>query len=307
MWFYVDKDRQQRGPVSVDELKRLLASNEITKRTHLWQEGRANWMRLEDLAGELGIAIAAPPPTPAATAILQPLSAAQMQAPAPQAMPNPMPQPMPMPAPMPQPMAQQPMMPPQAMPPQAMPPQAMPQHQMPQQQMPPQSYQQPGAPMPPFASPAQAPYPQQGYPMPAKKSGFPMWIFGVAGALGLVGLKYGHSFIPQLADWKAKSRLSSAYDELGKARSAVDAFIAANNGCPGEKPLETELTLGSAEDWQYGATDDGNCMVRIQFAAGHEFKPLAEKTLVNVKIDGKWQCGSNANIKLLPSGCEHFE
>ncbi len=291
MWFYVDKDRQQRGPVSVDELKRLLASNEITKRTHLWQEGRANWMRLEDLAGELGIAMAAPPPTPAATAILQPLSAAQMQAPMPQPQAMPQPMPMPMHQASPQPMAPQPM-PMQAMPPQGMPP----------------AYQQPGAPIPPFAAPAQAPYPQQGYPMPAaKKSGFPTWIFGLVGALAFLGFKYGHSFIPQLADWRAKSRLSSAYDELGKARNAVDLFTKANNECPGEKPLETELTLGKSEEWQYGATDNGNCMVRVKFAPGHEFKPLSDKLLVNVKIEGKWQCGSNAAVNLLPEGCEHFE
>ena len=75
-WYYVNADRQRQGPVPADELRALHASGAINARSLVWRQGMPQWQPLEQVAGELGIAIAAdasahvapPPVAPTAAA-----------------------------------------------------------------------------------------------------------------------------------------------------------------------------------------------------------------------------------------------
>lgn len=48
MWFYAI-DKQQHGPVSVEEIGNLLAAKTVTPETFVWTEGMGNWADLEDV------------------------------------------------------------------------------------------------------------------------------------------------------------------------------------------------------------------------------------------------------------------
>jgi len=48
-WFYA-KDNQQRGPVSKDDLLRLLTKGEITSQSLVWRQGMVQWTQLNQIA-----------------------------------------------------------------------------------------------------------------------------------------------------------------------------------------------------------------------------------------------------------------
>jgi len=64
-WYYATADRQRHGPVPAAELRALAAGGAVAADTLVWREGLAQWRRLGELAGELGLP-ALPPPLPAA-------------------------------------------------------------------------------------------------------------------------------------------------------------------------------------------------------------------------------------------------
>jgi hypothetical protein len=46
MWYY-DKDNNPVGPLALDEIKKLIISGEITKKTRVWQTGMKKWVQSE--------------------------------------------------------------------------------------------------------------------------------------------------------------------------------------------------------------------------------------------------------------------
>lgn len=94
-WF-VAIDGQTRGPLPLDEVKRLAASGVITVATLAWKDGMPGWQRIADIA-ELsalladaaapGPAAPAPAPRPAAAVSPAPQPAVAQPAPKPQARP----------------------------------------------------------------------------------------------------------------------------------------------------------------------------------------------------------------------------
>ncbi len=66
-WYYADRQRQQRGPVAVDELKAALQRGEVDMATLVWHERLPAWVPLAQVAAELGLS-GAPPPLPRAAA-----------------------------------------------------------------------------------------------------------------------------------------------------------------------------------------------------------------------------------------------
>jgi hypothetical protein len=303
MWFYVDKNREQRGPVSVDDLKALLSAGDITKRSYLWQEGRADWTRLEDLANELGIKLAAPPPTPAATMVMQ---RAPVQ---------------PMPASPVQPMVPQP--PPAAQPPRpaaAPPPSAPPAYQAPPPSAPP-AYQAPPpsapayqAAQPPYpqAAPPQAAYPQQApYAAgPVKSGGSKAWPVVLGGLIGIgfVVLKYAGHMIPGVSDMQAKAALRNVVSDMQPARAEVEEVFKAKQQCPGEAlPLEVEITSNVVEDYTYGTMEDSpECAIQIDLPKDYKLKAIAGTRVLFVLQDGKWLCGMSAAAKYRPENCDEI-
>lgn len=70
-WYYADRNRQQQGPVSADELGVHYRYGRVGLETLVWREGMPQWQRLGDFAEELGLlaapaasAGAVPPPPP---------------------------------------------------------------------------------------------------------------------------------------------------------------------------------------------------------------------------------------------------
>ena len=309
MWFYVDKDRQQCGPVSVDELKRLLSTGAVTKRTHLWQEGRAEWSRLEELAPQLGIKFSAPPPTPAATMVMA--AAIAPQAPAPVAMP--MPQQPPSapqlgyaappsfaapssPAPsFPAPGYPAPNHPPQmaqGYPPQGFPPQGLP----------PQGYPQ-GAPGYPNV---QAPTAGSGSSSALKN--FAIAFVGIC-IVGFYGYKYLGRFIPAISDRLAATALVDAAADLGPIRSEIESVYSAKNTCPGkELPIKVEIESNVFKDFVYGTIGEDNaCALQVDIPKDFNLKQIAGTRILYVLSDGKWLCNMSADAKFLPSGCTKID
>lgn len=64
-WYYADRQRQQRGPVSADELRAALQRGDIDMSTLVWHERLPAWVPLAQVAAELGLQ-GAPPPLPRA-------------------------------------------------------------------------------------------------------------------------------------------------------------------------------------------------------------------------------------------------
>ncbi|QLH35715.1 MAG: DUF4339 domain-containing protein [Parachlamydiaceae bacterium] len=50
-WFYLDKSRQQQGPVYFSALKLLWVEEKITPATYVWSEGMDQWKRIQELPG----------------------------------------------------------------------------------------------------------------------------------------------------------------------------------------------------------------------------------------------------------------
>ena len=83
-WYYVNADRQRHGPVPATILRDLAAAGTVGARTLVWRQGMPQWQPLEQLAGELGITLAAPTPAPAAAPLPpSPPSAPRPENPAP--------------------------------------------------------------------------------------------------------------------------------------------------------------------------------------------------------------------------------
>ena len=310
MWFYVDKDRQQCGPVSVDELKRLLGTGAINKRTHLWQEGRAEWSRLEELAGTLGIPLAAPPPTPAATMVMKAGMLPQAPVSAPAAAP----------------IAPQPTY------------------------APPPNFSAPNAPAPSFAAPSFAApsfpapgfpapnHPPQGFPAPNQQpqmaQGYgpgapafpnvqaPVGASGGGGAmkkfasafigicvLGYYGYKYLGPYVPAISDRLAASALVDAAADLSPVRTEIESVFNAKNTCPGKDlPIKAEVESNVFKDFVYGTIgEDKACALQVDIPKDFNLKQIAGTRILYVLSDGKWLCNMSADAKFLPSGCNKID
>lgn len=64
-WYYADRQRQQRGPVSADELKAALQRGDVDVASLVWHERLPSWVPLAKVAAELGLR-GVPPPLPRA-------------------------------------------------------------------------------------------------------------------------------------------------------------------------------------------------------------------------------------------------
>jgi hypothetical protein len=51
VWFYLDSDHQQQGPVSFSFLKSISLEQKITPATYVWTEGMEQWKRIRELPG----------------------------------------------------------------------------------------------------------------------------------------------------------------------------------------------------------------------------------------------------------------
>lgn len=287
MWFYVDKQRQQRGPVTVDELKALLARDDITKRTHLWQEGRADWVRLETLAAELGISIATPPPTPAPTMAIPAMSAPAQAPVQPAFAPPPS---MPVSAPP----AAVPMAPPMAAPPMSAPQQA------------PAFPSFPQAPAPGF--PAPGGYSVPTYAAPAAGSGNAKKFLGTFVAcvvfLWFAYAKLGH-LIPGMGR-DAKAELLYVIDEFEPARAEIRKLYTEKSECPGTAlPISAQAVRF---DYFYGTFGDAKeCAIETTYPADFKLESLAGTRVFFLLRDGEWLCGMSAADAVRPGICEKID
>ena len=314
MWFYVDKDRQQCGPVSVDELKRLLSTGAINKRTHLWQDGRAEWSRLEELAATLGIKLAAPPPTPAATMVMQAgmLPQAPVPAPAPQIAPQPAYAPPSFSAPSAPPSFAAPSFPAPSFPTPGFPVPNQPPQGFPAPNQHPQMAQGHNSGYNPGYNPAAPAYPNMHAPVAASGSGamkkFAIAFVGIC-VVGYYGYKYLGPYVPAISDKLAASALVEASADLEPARSAIQLVYGAKNTCPGkELPINVEITSDIFKTFVYGTIGGENaCALQVDIAKDFNLKQIAGTRIIFVLIDGKWGCNMSADAKFLPAGCTQFE
>ena len=71
-WYYADRNREQHGPVSSDELVTHYRFGRVALDSLVWREGLPHWQPLSDFADELGLNPApvetpgTPPPVPPA-------------------------------------------------------------------------------------------------------------------------------------------------------------------------------------------------------------------------------------------------
>ena len=70
-WYYADRNREQHGPVSSDELVAHYRFGHVALDSLVWREGMAQWQPLRDVAEDLGLNtapadVAGPPPVPSA-------------------------------------------------------------------------------------------------------------------------------------------------------------------------------------------------------------------------------------------------
>ena len=319
MWFYVDKDRQQVGPVSVDELKRLLSTGVITKRTHLWQEGRAEWSRLEDLAASIGITLAAPPPTPAATMVMQAAVIPQTPS-APPMQPSAPPQPFyAAPPSFSAPNAQAP-----SFPAPNFPAPSVPAPNFPAPNFPAQGFPAPNHPPQAFAanqqahmaqgySPVAPAYPNVHAPAAASGTGSALKNFAIAFVgicvVGYYGYKYLGPFVPAISDKMAASALVDAAADLGPVRTEIESVYDAKNTCPGkELPIKAEIESNVFKDFVYGTIGEDNaCALQVDIPKDFNLKQIAGSRILYVLRDGKWVCNMSAEPKFLPIGCNKID
>ena len=79
-WYYADRNREQHGPVTADELGTHYRYGRITLDSLVWREGLPQWLPLRDFADELGLQSAveestAPQPPPVPTIAAPPRTA----------------------------------------------------------------------------------------------------------------------------------------------------------------------------------------------------------------------------------------
>lgn len=90
-WYYADRNREQHGPVTADELGTHYRDGRITLDSLVWREGLPQWRPLRDLADELGLHPAIeetpmaplPPPVPPTLTPSRPAAPRSIPAPAP--------------------------------------------------------------------------------------------------------------------------------------------------------------------------------------------------------------------------------
>lgn len=61
-WYYAEGNRQQQGPLPAETLVERYRAGAITLDTLVWRDGLAQWQPLAELAEELGLEAAEPPP-----------------------------------------------------------------------------------------------------------------------------------------------------------------------------------------------------------------------------------------------------
>lgn len=54
-WYYTDSNGQQAGPVSLAELRTLIAQSAVTDSSMAWSEGMEDWKKVSDIDGLAGI------------------------------------------------------------------------------------------------------------------------------------------------------------------------------------------------------------------------------------------------------------
>ena len=73
-WYYADRNRQQHGPVSSEELVTHYRYGRVALDSLVWREGLPEWLPLREFSAELGLHAApadgdgTPPPVPPPTA-----------------------------------------------------------------------------------------------------------------------------------------------------------------------------------------------------------------------------------------------
>jgi uncharacterized RDD family membrane protein YckC len=100
MWYYVNAERQQSGPLSTADLKQSFRDGTLTPDTLVWRDGMLQWRALGDLAAQLGLAhtpppadevrVAAPSSPPTSSGPLPPAPPPSPAAPEPEAEPPPL-------------------------------------------------------------------------------------------------------------------------------------------------------------------------------------------------------------------------
>ena len=70
-WHYVDKNRQQQGPVEDAELVRLFRSGDVSAETLVWRPDLTDWQALGGFADQLGLRDAASPYAPPTSEVLR--------------------------------------------------------------------------------------------------------------------------------------------------------------------------------------------------------------------------------------------
>lgn len=50
LWYYLDQNHQQYGPVPYAQIKDLLDRQELTTDTYVWSEGMEDWKRISELS-----------------------------------------------------------------------------------------------------------------------------------------------------------------------------------------------------------------------------------------------------------------
>lgn len=70
-WHYVDKNRQQQGPVEDAELVRLFRSGDVSAETLVWRPDLTDWQALGGFAEQLGLRDAASPYAPPTSEVLR--------------------------------------------------------------------------------------------------------------------------------------------------------------------------------------------------------------------------------------------
>ena len=58
-WYYADRNRQQHGPVSSEELVTHYRYGRVALDSLVWREGLSEWLPLREFSAELGLHAAA--------------------------------------------------------------------------------------------------------------------------------------------------------------------------------------------------------------------------------------------------------
>jgi len=49
LWYYLDREKKQQGPMSLEALSKAFFSGEIEEKTYVWNEAMDSWKHLADL------------------------------------------------------------------------------------------------------------------------------------------------------------------------------------------------------------------------------------------------------------------